>query len=58
MLLQAILRIETVKLAGRKFPEASNLNFLKCLKNSVKPAFFKMTIRLNDGSHSLCKPQK
>ena len=40
MLLQAILRIVTAKLTIKKVPEASNLNFLKCLKNSVKPEFF------------------
>ena len=45
MLLQAILRIATVKLAGKKIPEASNLNFLKCLKNSVKPEFFLISIK-------------
>ena len=45
MLLQAILRIVTVKLAGKKIPEASNLNFLKRLKNSVKFEFSEMSIK-------------
>ena len=40
MFLQAILRIVTAKLTIKKVPEASNLNCLKCLKNSVKPEFF------------------
>ena len=40
MFLQAILRIVTAKLTIKKVPEAPNLNFLKCLKNSVKPEFF------------------
>ena len=40
MFLQAILRIVTAELTIKKVPEASNLNFLKCLKNSVKPEFF------------------
>ena len=40
MLLRAILKIVTIKLAGKNIPETSDLNYLKCLKNSVEPEFF------------------
>ena len=52
MLLQAILRIVAVKLAGKKIAEASNMNFLKRLKIQLNLNFLKCQL---NGSYSLCK---